>query len=86
MKRYFLTLLVAIVSMATNAQQWEIDLEGIGNYSPLRTGIINNKGEAVIMGECGTDDDHYYPMIMRDRKSTRLNSSHNVASRMPSSA
>ena len=65
MKRYILTLLVAIVSMATNAQQWEIDLGGIGNYSRLRTGIINNKGEAVIMGECGTDNSHYYPMIMR---------------------
>ena len=65
MKRYFLTLLVTIVSMVANAQQWEIDFEGIGNYSPLRTGIINDKGEAVIMGECGTDNSHYYPMIMR---------------------
>lgn len=65
MKRHYLTLLVTIVSMVANAQQWEIDFEGIGNYSPLRTGIINDKGEAVIMGECGTDNSHYYPMIMR---------------------
>ena len=27
-----------------------------------------------------------YPFVEKDRKSTRLNSSHNVASRMPSSA
>lgn len=65
MKRYFLFLFVAIVSVATNAQQWEIDFCDIGNYSNLRPGIINDKGEAVIMGECGTDNSHYYPMIMR---------------------
>ncbi len=65
MKRYFLTLLVAIVSMATNAQQWEIDCDDLGNYSYLRTGIVNDQGEAVIMGECGPDNNHFFPMVMR---------------------
>ena len=64
--KQFMMICCLMVMVATGyAQQWEIDFEGIGNYSPLRTGIINDKGEAVIMGECGTDNSHYYPMIMR---------------------
>ena len=65
MKRYFLTLLAVIVSMAANAQQWEIECDYLGNYSFLRTGIVNDQGEAVIMGECGSDNNHFFPMVMR---------------------
>ena len=65
MKRYCLTLLVAIVTLATNAQQWEIDCGDIAGYSVLRAGIVNDNGEAVIIGECGPDANHYFPMVMR---------------------
>ncbi len=65
MKRCFLTLLAAIVVMAANAQQWEIDCDDLGNYSFLRTGIVNDQGEAVIMGECGPDKNLFFPMVMR---------------------
>ena len=65
MKRYSLTLFVAIISMAANAQRWEIDCGHIESYSALRTGIVNDKGEAVIIGECGSDANHYFPIVMR---------------------
>ena len=65
MKRYCLTLLVAIVTLATNAQQWEIDCSDIDSYSTLRAGIVNDNGEAVIIGECGPDANHYFPIVMR---------------------
>ena len=35
---------------------------------------------------CTLDYDHAWQLLVRDRKSTRLNSSHSRASRMPSSA
>lgn len=65
MKRYCLTLLVAIVTLTTNAQQWEIDCSDIDGYSNWKAGIINENGEAVIIGECGPDANHYFPIIMR---------------------
>ena len=64
-KKIMMLCCLMVLAAVSYGQQWEIDFEGIGNYSPLRTGIINDKGEAVIMGECGTDKNHYYPMIMR---------------------
>ena len=65
MKRYCLTLLVAIVTLTTNAQQWEIDCSDIDGYSNWKAGIINENGEAVIIGECGPDANHYFPIVMR---------------------
>lgn len=65
MKRYCLTLLVAIVTLATNAQQWEIDCSDIDGYLNWKAGIINENGEAVIIGECGPDANHYFPIVMR---------------------
>ena len=64
-KKIMMVCCLMVLAATSYGQQWEIDFEGIGNYSPLRTGIINDNGEAVIMGECGTDNSHYYPMIMR---------------------
>lgn len=65
MKRYFLTLFAVIVSMAANAQQWEIDCKDLGNYSFLATGIVNDQGEAVVIGQCGPDKSHYFPVVIR---------------------
>ena len=41
-------------------------------------------GQARALG--ATSEEKFYALAIRDRKSTRLNSSHRIASRMPSSA
>ena len=65
MRKAVLLLLLAAWTFPVVAQQWEIDCDELGNYSFLRTGIINDQGEAVIMGECGSDNNHFFPMVMR---------------------
>ena len=45
---------------------------------------IRRKEELAALAELGISADHY--INLRDRKSTRLNSSHEIPSRMPSSA
>ncbi len=65
MRRFFLTLLTAIISMAVNAQQWEIDFGDPESYTALSSGIVNDQGEAVFVGNYGPDENHYYPLIMR---------------------
>ena len=64
MKRYSLTLFVAIISMAANAQQWEIDYGNATSYTIMKSGIVNSNGENVLVGVSGTDKNHYYPAIM----------------------
>lgn len=65
MRRYFLALLAVIVTLAANAQQWEIECSDINSYTKFNEGIINDSGEAVLIGECGSDNKHYSPMVMR---------------------
>ena len=68
MKNFRLFALLALLLMmggTMKAQQWEIDCDDLGNYSFLWTGIINDQGEAVIVGECGSDNNHFFPMVMR---------------------
>ena len=65
MKKFLLTLLTAIISMAVNAQQWEIDYGDSFSYTSLYQGIINADGDAIVMGVWGEDKNHYRPMTMR---------------------
>ena len=68
------------------------NIGGLNNYTPL-SGFANEimqgkKYQGIIKSKYVDDKkitDHY-AIIPTDRKSTRLNSSHNVISRMPSSA
>lgn len=64
MKRCFLVLLAAIITVAAKAQQWEINYGDASSYTALSHGIVNDKGEAVFVGSSGTDKHHYYPIIM----------------------
>lgn len=64
LKTVLITLFLAY-SILGSAQQWEIDCSDIDSYSTLRAGIVNDNGEAVIIGECGPDANHYFPIIMR---------------------
>ena len=65
MKRILFTLLTAIISMAVNAQQWEIDYGDSFSYTSLYQGIINADGDAIVMGVWGEDKNHYRPMTMQ---------------------
>ena len=65
MKRILFTLLTAIISMAVNAQQWEIDYGDSFSYTSLYQGIINADGDAIVMGVWGEDKYHYRPMTMQ---------------------
>ena len=58
------------------------------NLRKERTGVVlSNKMEKTITVAAKFKEKHpIYGKFVRDRKSTRLNSSHNVISRMPSSA
>ena len=64
MKRIVLVVLAAIVGMAAKAQQWEMDFGDPNSYSVFGPGVVNSKGEAVLVGAIGADKNHYYPAIM----------------------
>ena len=64
-KKSIMICCLMVMAAVGYAQQWEIDCDDLGNYSYLRTGIVNDQGEAVIMGECGPDNNHFFPMVMR---------------------
>ena len=53
---------------------------------PYATQFLGDMGADVIKVEALTGDVGRSPLPSRDRKSTRLNSSHGLLSRMPSSA
>ena len=59
-------------------------LAGVYIPSDIYTRYLRLRGEDVI-SVCGSDE-HGVPITIKDRKSTRLNSSHSAKSRMPSSA
>lgn len=64
--KQFMMLCCLMVMAATGyAQEWEIDYGDATSYTILRSGIVNDKGEAVLVGNNGPDNNHYYPMIMR---------------------
>ena len=54
-KQFMMLCCLMVMAAMGYAQQWEIDCDDLGNYSYLRTGIVNDQGEAVIMGECEYD-------------------------------
>ena len=56
-----------------------------GNIVQHHITILSTYGETALSWE-EEDFANYHSLRLQDRKSTRLNSSHNVASRMPSSA
>ena len=56
----------------------------VAGKSKVDDEVLDNLEEVLITSDVGVETT--LNIIQRDRKSTRLNSSHNVASRMPSSA
>ena len=64
MKRFVAIALLLFGSFSLFAQQWEIEYGGDGNYTRLIHGLTNAKGEAVMMGSKGVDDNSIYPMII----------------------
>ena len=64
-KQFMMICCLMVMAAMGYAQQWGIDCDDLGNYSFLWTGIINDQGEAVIVGECGSDNNHFFPMVMR---------------------
>ena len=61
--------------------------EGYITFTALPAGFVAKAGKMrAAFGKVNTLHNHVLPWIDRDRKSTRLNSSHQVSSRMPSSA
>ena len=86
MKRLLLTLFVILLMHSALAE--EVSHITVANPNPIIGSFFTS-----LWGRGTSDFDvksliHGYDLIRwdRDRKSTRLNSSHNVASRMPSSA
>ena len=64
-------------------------LKGIVANLPEKPGIyqyLNAEGTIIYVGKAKNLKKRVYSYFSKDRKSTRLNSSHNVISRMPSSA
>lgn len=64
MKRFVAIALLLFGSFSLYAQQWEIEYGGDGNYTRLIHGLTNAKGEAVMIGSKGVDDNSIYPMII----------------------
>ena len=64
MKRIILVIFAAIVGMAAKAQHWEMDFGDPNSYTVFVPGVVNNKGEAVLVGAIGADKNHYHPAIM----------------------
>ena len=56
--------MAAIVGMAAKAQQWEMDFGDPNSYTVFGPGVVNSKGEAVLVGAIGSDKHHYHPAIM----------------------
>src|SRR3546814_3374943 len=66
------------------AAQVDIDPRDLLFFDTETTGLAGGTGTRAFM--VGAADFHHHPDHGEDRKSTRLNSSHSCASRMPSSA
>ena len=70
---------VALMLAACNKDEWKDDVDAL--KQPMPTGIVIMDAVSVTAVK-GTS----FQLRFRDRKSTRLNSSHPSSSRMPSSA
>ena len=64
MRRIVLVILAAIVGVAAKAQHWEMDYGDPNSYMVFGPGVVNSKGEAVLVGASGADKNNYYPAIM----------------------
>ena len=85
-------------SRSSNAASSFIANMDMTTYSGIRSGSyfkllksyygnnLNSKAQSLVSSSVSTSKDSAKTLASIDRKSTRLNSSHNVISRMPSSA